>query len=151
MANAILLTECPSCKVRNRIPLDRVGQAGRCGSCHADLPANAFHAEGPIDVGEAKFDTVTRLSPLPVLVDFWAAWCAPCRQVAPVLEQLALELAGRLLVIKVDTEHAPMIAARFAVQAVPTMVLLRSGLEVDRMTGALPLAAIRQHVERFLI
>jgi thioredoxin 2 len=145
-----VLVTCAACGAFNRVPLERLGQAGRCGACRADLPARGFHADAPIEVGESRFDAVTRLSSLPVLVDFWAAWCAPCRTLAPALEQMARDLAGRLLVVKVDTENAPMIAARFGVQAVPTLLILRSGLEVDRMTGALPLPALRARVERFL-
>ena len=150
MAEGTLLAKCPSCGVKNRIPIERAGQSGRCGRCQTQLPPNSFYAEHPISVGEAKFDAVTRMSPLPVLVDFGDTWCAPCRQMEPVLEELARDLAGRLLVLKVDSEQSPMVAARFAVQAIPTLVILRSGLEVDRMTGALPLPAIRQKVERFL-
>jgi thioredoxin 2 len=150
MAEDTLLAKCPSCGVKNRIPIDRAGQPGRCGRCQTQLPPNAFYAEHPISVSEAKFDAVTRMSPLPVLVDFGATWCAPCRQMEPVLEELARELAGRLLVLKVDSEQSPMVAARFAVQAIPTLVILRSGLEVDRMTGALPLPTLRQKVQRFL-
>jgi thioredoxin 2 len=127
-----------------------MGQTGRCGACHADLPARGFHADAPLEIGENRFDLVTRLSGVPVLVDFWAGWCAPCAALAPALEELARELAGRLLVVKVDTETAPTIAARFQVQAIPTLIILRSGLEVDRVTGALPLPALRARVERFL-
>lgn len=141
---------CAACGAVNRVPLERLGQTGRCGACHADLPARGFHADAPLEVGESRFDLVTRLSGVPVLVDFWAAWCAPCKAMAPVLDELARSLAGRLLVVKVDTETAPMIAARYQVQAVPTLIVLRSGLEVDRVTGALPLPALHARLERFL-
>jgi len=141
---------CTACGAANRVPLGRLGQVGRCGACHADLPARGFHADAPVEVGESRFDLVTRLSALPVLVDFWAGWCQPCKTMAPVLDQLAQELAGRLLVVKVNAETAPTVAARFGVQAIPTLVILRSGLEVDRFTGALPLPALRGRVERFL-
>ena len=141
---------CSACGADNRVPLERLGQTARCGGCHAELPTRGFRSDEPLDVSEARFDLVTRLAALPVLADFWASWCAPCKLMEPSLQQLARELAGRLLVIKVDTERAPMISARFGIQAIPTLLVLRSGLEVDRMTGAMPLPAIRARVERFL-
>jgi thioredoxin 2 len=150
MATTSVLTSCPACSAKNRLPLDKIGQPGKCGKCGTALETREFFATGPIDVGEGRFDLLTRTGRRPVLVDFWAGWCAPCRQLAPELEQLASELAGRLLVVKVDTESAPMIATRYAIQAIPTLVLLRSGIEVDRLTGAMPLAALRARVERFL-
>jgi len=150
MPGRSLLSTCPACGAKNRLPLEKVGQAGKCGRCGGALETRSFFARDPVELPERHFDLVTRLSPRPVLVDFWAAWCAPCQQLAPVLSQLAQDLDGRLLVAKVDTEQAPTVAGRFQVQAVPTLVLLRSGIEVDRMTGALPLPALRQRVERFL-
>jgi len=150
MAEGAFLTKCPSCGTKNRIPAAKVAAQGRCGHCHADLPARSFYAEAPVGVSEARFDLVTRMSPLPTLVDFWADWCAPCHAQAPVLEQLAAELAGRLLVIKVDTQAAPMLSARYAIRSIPTLVLMRSGIEVDRIIGAQPLPALRARVERFL-
>jgi len=150
MAESYVHTTCPACQARNRIPIARLGQVGRCGGCRAALPANAFHAEWPVEVTDGKFDALTRLSPNPVLVDFWAPWCAPCRQLAPVLEELARELAGRLLVAKLNTEEYPATAARFGVQSIPLLVVLRSGLEVDRIVGALPLPALRERLRAWL-
>ncbi|MBD3236231.1 MAG: thioredoxin fold domain-containing protein [Candidatus Eisenbacteria bacterium] len=150
MAAGSLLIACPSCQAKNRIPTTRVGQKGRCGRCQADLPGDAFYADGPVAVDDARFDLLTRRSRLPVLVDFWAGWCQPCRQLEPVVEQLARELSGRLLVVKVDTEQAVSTANRFGIRGIPTLVVLRSGLEVDRIPGALPLEALRGRLERFL-
>jgi thioredoxin 2 len=150
MAESYVHTTCPSCGARNRIPVARLGQSGRCGGCRATLPGNAFHAEWPVEVTDGKFDALTRLSSRPVLVDFWAPWCAPCRQLAPVLEELARELAGKLLVAELNTEEHPATAARFGVRSIPMLVMLRSGLEVDRIVGGLPLAALRQRIQPWL-
>ncbi|MDM7916964.1 MAG: thioredoxin domain-containing protein [Candidatus Eisenbacteria bacterium] len=144
------LTRCPSCGAANKIPVARVGQQARCGRCKTALPKEDLGASAPIAVTDGQFDAVTRHSSLPVLVDFWAAWCSPCRSLAPELERLAADLAGRLIILKMDTEAEPFTPSRFGVQAIPTMVLLRRGIEVERLTGAMPAEAIRSRVERFL-
>ena len=150
MSQSHLLIRCPACQALNRLPLGRAGQQGRCGKCREPLPPNTFYAAGAVELSDGRFDTVTRLSPHPVLVDFWAQWCAPCRQLAPALEQLATEYAERLLVVKLNTEEHRATTKRFGVSSIPTLVLLRSGIEVDRMMGALPLEALRTRVEQFL-
>ena len=146
MAESYVHTSCPACRARNKIPLARLGQAGHCGKCRADLPRNGFFAGWPVEVTDARFDLLTRLSSSPVLVDFWAPWCAPCRAMAPVLEELARELEGRLLVAKLNTEEHPATPVRFGVRSIPLLVVLRSGLEVARLIGALPLPALRERV-----
>lgn len=132
---------CGSCGARNRVPIRSTGRA-RCGRCHRDL---AWIAE----VG-AALDEVLAASPVPVLVDLWAEWCGPCRAVAPALEQLAAERAGRLRVAKVDVDAAPAVSARLGVQGIPTMVLYRDGVEVGRQVGALPAHAIASWVDTAL-
>ncbi len=120
---------CPSCATKNRVP-DTVTGRPRCARCQADLP-------WLVDAREDDFaDAVA--TPLPVLVDLWAPWCGPCRLVAPGIEQAARELAGRLKVVKVNVDEAPGVSARFGVQGIPTLLLLRDGQVVDRQVGALP-------------
>ena len=140
-----LLVTCPKCGQRNRLKYDKLGQTGRCGKC-----GNALHAPAePIDVeNDLAFDALTSRSPLPVLVDFWAPWCGPCKMVAPELNKIAREGAGKWLVAKVNTEKAQSLARRFRINAIPTMALFKSGLEVTRQVGAMAAPAIRKFLEQ---
>lgn len=108
------------------------------------------HAAGPIAVSDATFRAEVEQSPLPVLVDAWAPWCGPCRALAPVVEQLALELAGRVRVAKLNVDENPDTAARFGLRSIPTLLVLAGGREIDRMVGALPKAEIARRLERAL-
>jgi thioredoxin 2 len=136
-----LLVSCQKCGQRNRLKYDKLGQSGRCGKCSAQLTAPTE----PIDVAsDLAFDALTTRSSLPVLVDFWAPWCGPCKMVAPELNKIASEGAGRWLVAKVNTEEAQTLARRFRVNAIPTMALFKGGLEVTRQVGALAAPAIRK-------
>jgi thioredoxin 2 len=133
------IVSCPACGKKSRVPLAAAG-IPRCASCHTNLP-------WLVEAGEADFaDAVT--SRLPVLVDLWAPWCGPCRMVAPGVERAAAELAGQLKVVKVNVDEAPGVSARFAVQGIPTLLVLRDGAPIARQVGALPpdqlLAWVRQ-------
>ena len=125
---------CPNCGRKNRVAPSAAGTP-RCAVCHRALP-------WVVDATAASFDDEVRAS-VPVLVDFWAPWCGPCRMVTPAVERLAIELAGRLKVIKLNTDDAPDVAGRFAVQGIPLLVLLRDGTEIDRRVGAHPEPALR--------
>jgi thioredoxin 2 len=124
------IIRCPNCQKANRVRPTKDGTP-RCGSCHKPLP-------WLVDAGAATFDAEAEAS-VPVIVDLWAPWCGPCRMMAPALEQLARERAGRLKVVKVNVDDEPQIAARYAVQGIPLLVLLREGQELARLTGAAPL------------
>lgn len=120
-----------------------LGEAIRCGQCKAELPAPAL----PIEVAtEAHFDTLVRDSALPIVVDFWAPWCGPCKMVEPELRKVATANAGRLVIVKVDTEALPGLAGRFQVMSIPAMSVFAGGREVGRTVGARPARAIESFV-----
>jgi thioredoxin 2 len=118
-----VVRNCPSCGKPNRIPAKHLADVGRCGACKSPIAAMA----DPIEVGTSEFDEIIRESKVPVLVDFWAAWCGPCRMAAPHVSQTARDLAGRAVVLKVDTEAHPDLAARYRVQGILNFAVFAGG------------------------
>ncbi len=133
---------CPNCGGVNRIPPDRLDQNPRCGVCHRPL----FTGK-PVELNETNFAAVINKTELPVVVDFWAAWCAPCKMMAPFFEQAAGRLEPRVRLAKLDTEAAPQIAARFGIRSIPTLIVFKNSQEIARQAGALNLDDLVRFIE----
>ncbi len=133
------LVTCPNCGRKNRVPAAAAG-IPRCGNCHQPLPWIA-------DADDDTFAEVAEAASLPVVVDLWAPWCGPCRMVSPALAQVATDLRGRIKLVKVNVDDSPKIQQRFAVQAIPTLLVLRQGEVVARQAGAAPAARLRAWIE----
>ena len=132
---------CPFCSKLNRVDLSRTAEKPRCGECRRPLLLDR-----PVAVGDREFERVVKDAEVPVLVDFYADWCGPCKTMAPVLDEIASDRQGELLVTKLDTDRNPETAARFGVRGIPTFIVFRDGKEAARASGAIPRAALDELV-----
>ena len=144
----VRLIRCPACGATNRVPTEKLGHSLEpvCGRCKTPLAVDTK----PITVTDGTFAADVERSPLPVLLDMWATWCGPCKILAPVIEELAVDLAGRVRVGKLDVDENPATAARFGVRSIPTLLVLRDGRELDRIVGVQPKPEIARRLTRVL-
>jgi len=140
-----VLVTCPSCGKTNRLRYATLASAARCGACQARLTAPAE----PVEVSDAAtFDAMIASSSLPVVVDFWAPWCGPCRMMAPELDKVAKGAAGEWLIVKVNTDAVPELGDRFRIRSIPTLAIFQGGREIHRAAGARSAADIRALVDK---
>jgi thioredoxin 2 len=128
---------CPHCGATNRLPAERIDESPNCGRC-----GQALLQGQPLELGDDTLDAVAGASRLPVLVDFWAPWCGPCRMMAPAFEQASRQLAGRALLVKVNSDDNPKLSQRYGIRSIPTLLRLDGGRESARQSGAVPAGAI---------
>ena len=134
---------CAACGATNRVPPARLAEEPKCGKCHAPLLDGS-----PVELTDESFDKFVQRNDLPVVVDFWADWCGPCKMMAPVFAQAAREQRTRLRFAKLDTDANPNVAQRYAIRSIPSLLLFKGGNEADRAVGALDAGRLRQWLSR---
>lgn len=139
-----IVRECKNCGAKNRIPPEHLADTGRCGKCKTELPPMG----APIEADRDSFEGIVSSVKVPVLVDFWATWCAPCRASAPGVRKLAESMAGRAVVLKVDTDKHPELASRYNVQGIPNFVVLKNGRVVSQQAGMARIEQMRDWLEQ---
>jgi len=139
-----MILTCASCGKKNRSPAERLADEGRCGACKTPISP----VSRPIEADPETFREITRNAKVPVLVDFWADWCGPCKMAAPEVEKTARDMAGRAVVVTVATESHPQIAAEYDVRGIPNFAVIRGGLLVSQQAGVVPSAVMKQWLEK---
>ncbi len=139
---------CPQCQTKNRIPVEKLGQDAKCGKCGATFPTQqATVSDQPVVITDGTFDQEVLQSPLPVVIDVWAPWCGPCRMIAPVVEELAKEFAGRAKFVKLNSDENQRVPSQYQIQGIPTLLFFKNGQLVDRVVGAVPKQNILQKLQ----
>jgi thioredoxin 2 len=141
-----VLVRCSACGQTNRLLFERFGSMTRCGKCKTDLP----HVDAPVEASDPEVFSGLMTARVPVLIDFWAEWCGPCKMMSPELDRFARQSAGRIAVAKINTEGAPALAAQFQISAIPTLALFVNGREVGRVQGARSSAQLGTFVDQAL-
>jgi thioredoxin 2 len=136
---------CASCNAVNRIPAERNGKEINCGKCHLPLFGSA-----PLSVGQAAFSAQIAKSDVPVVVDFWAPWCGPCKAMAPAFAQVSARMDSRARFIKVNTEEEQALGAQYGIRSIPTLAIFQSGKEIARISGAMPAASLEQWIDNHI-
>ncbi len=139
-----MLIKCPSCNKLNRLPPEKVASKPICGSCQNDL------LSAPIEANEGDFGELIHQTQIPVIVDFWAPWCGPCKMFAPTFNQLAKEYTNQVLFVKLNTEDKQSIAAQFGIRSIPTLAFFKGGKETNRVSGALSAGDLDRHIQHQL-
>ncbi len=145
MSQGSVIIRCGKCGTKNRVPQDRMRDNPICGRCGSSLAAD-IGTDHPIDITDRTFSQDVMQCPIPVLLDCWAPWCGPCKMVAPILEQLAKEYAGRIRIAKLNVDENSVTASNYSIQSIPTMLFFKNGQTVNRLVGALPKTEIEKQI-----